>query len=56
MVLRVNGRVGLVDDGSTFGKPGHLDDVRRVAAAGAFGMEGVNGAALERRDRVLDKA
>jgi len=32
------------------------DDVGRVAAAGALGMEGVDGAALERRDRVLDEA
>ena len=35
---------------------GDLDDVRRVAAAGAFGVEGVNGAALERLDGVLDEA
>ena len=33
-----------------------LDDVRRMAAAGAFGVEGVDGAALERLDRVLDEA
>ena len=56
MVLRVNGRVGLVEDGSTFFKPGDLDDVRRVAAAGAFGVEGVDGAALERLYGVLDEA
>ena len=56
MVLRVNGRVGLVEDGSTFFKPGDLDDIRRMAAAGAFGVEGVDGAALEGLDRVLDEA
>ena len=33
-----------------------LDDVGRMAAAGAFGVEGVDGAALERRDGVLDEA
>ena len=33
-----------------------LDDVGRMAAAGAFGVEGVDGAALERLDRVLDEA
>ncbi len=33
----------------------HLDDVGRVAAAGAFGVEGVNGAALEGLDGVLDE-
>ena len=33
-----------------------LDDVGRMAAAGAFGMEGVDGAALERLDGVLDEA
>ena len=38
------------------GCAGDLDDVRRVAAAGALGVEGVDGAALERRDRVLDEA
>ena len=56
MVLRVYGRVGLVEDGSTFWQPRHLDDVGRVAAAGAFGMKGVDGAALERLDGVLDEA
>ena len=35
---------------------GDLDDVRRVAAAGAFGMKGMDGAALERLDGILDKA
>ena len=33
-----------------------LDDVGRMAAAGALGVEGVDGAALERLDRVLDEA
>ncbi len=37
-------------------QPRHLDDVGRVPAAGAFGVEGVDGAALERLDGVLDKA
>ncbi len=52
----MNGRVGLVDDGSTFAQPRHLDDVRRVAAAGAFGVEGMDGAVLEGGDGVLDEA
>ena len=34
----------------------HLDDVGRVAAAGALGVVGVNRPALERRDRVVDVA
>ena len=34
----VYGRVGLVDDGSTLGSAGDLDDVRGVAAAGALGV------------------
>ena len=38
------------------GKPRHLDDVRRMAAARAFGVEGMDGAALEGGDRVLDEA
>src|SRR6185295_12818841 len=33
-----------------------LDDVRRMAAAGALGVEGVDGAALEGGDGVLDEA
>ena len=37
-------------------QPADLDDVGRVAAARAFGVEGVDGAALERRDGVLDEA
>ena len=32
-----------------------FDDVRRMAAAGAFGVEGVDGAAFESLDRVLDE-
>ena len=36
--------------------PQTLDDVRRVAAAGALGVIGVDGAALERRDRGFDEA
>ena len=38
------------------GKPRHLHDVGRVSAAGAFGVECVDGAALEGADGVLDKA
>ena len=34
----------------------HLDDVGRVPAAGALGVEGVDGAALEGGDSVLDEA
>ena len=37
-------------------QPADLDDVRRVAAARALRMEGVDGAALEGGDRVLDEA
>ena len=55
-VLTVKGRVGLVDDGSTFGSPRDPDDVGRMAAAGALGVEGVDGAALEGGDGVLDEA
>ena len=46
-VFIVKGRVGLVDDGQDIGLAADLDDIRRVAAAGAFSMEGVNGAPLE---------
>ena len=35
---------------------GDLDDVGRVAAAGAFGVKGMDGAALEGFDGVLDEA
>ena len=55
-VLTVKGRVGLVEDGSTFSQARHLDDVGRVPAAGALGVEGVDGAALEGGDGVLDEA
>ena len=34
----------------------HLDDVRRVTAAGAFRMVGVDRPAFERRDGIFDKA
>ena len=37
-------------------QPRHLHDVGRVPAARAFGVEGVDGAALERLDGVLDEA
>jgi hypothetical protein len=55
MVLTVYGRVGLVEDGRrSTGRD--LDDIGRMAAAGAFGVEGVDGAALEGADGVLDEA
>ncbi len=38
------------------GQARDLDDVGRMPAARALGVEGVDGAALERRDRVLDEA
>ena len=41
-VLTVCGRVGFVEDGSTFGNDAIADDVRRVAAAGALGVVGVD--------------
>jgi hypothetical protein len=41
-VFTVYGRVGLVELGSTFGSPHTLDDVGRVAAAGALGVVGVD--------------
>src|SRR3954468_3661536 len=57
MVLRVNGRVGLVDDGSTFFNPATLMmSGAGPPAAGALGVEGVDGAARERLDGVLDEA
>ena len=55
-VDRVRAASGWCDDGSTFGSPQARDDVGRVAAAGALGVVGVDGAALERGDRVLDEA
>jgi hypothetical protein len=51
------GRVGLVEDGRTFGKRRDADDVRRVAAAGALGVIGVDGRGLcDRRDGVFHEA
>src|SRR6266513_2508627 len=35
---------------------GDLDDIWGVATTGAFGVEGVNGAALESLHRILDEA
>ena len=46
----------MVEDGSTFFSPATLMISGRVAAAGAFGVEGVDGAAFERLDGVLDEA
>jgi hypothetical protein len=37
-------------------EPADLDDVGRVAAAGTLGVEGVDGAALQRLDGAFDKA
>ena len=48
-------RLGLVDAGLRTAGP-VVELGQRVAAAGALGVEGVNGAALEGRDRVLDEA
>ena len=56
MVLTVKGRVGLVEDGSTCERPQTLMMSGRMAAAGAFGVEGVDGAALHRRDGIFDEA
>ena len=47
---RVGGR------GQHVGEARNLHDVGRVTAARALGVEGVDGAALEGLDRVLDKA
>ncbi len=55
-VLTVCGRVGLVDDGSTLGCRGDGDDVRRVPAARALGVVGVDRPAGDRPQRVLDEA
>ena len=54
-VFTVYGRVGLVDDGSTLGKPQAPDDVGRVAATGTLGVVGVDGAAGHCRQRILDE-
>ena len=56
IVFRVNGIVGLVDDGRTFGSPQTRMMSGRVPAAGAFGVVGVNRPAFERRDGVFDEA
>ena len=53
MVLTVKGRVGFVEDGSTLAFPAHADDVRRVPATRAFGMERVDRASLERADGIF---
>ncbi len=45
-----------MDDGRIFGKRGDADDVRRVAAARAFGVIGVDGAAGDGGDGVVDEA
>ena len=42
--------------GDDVGEAGQLDDVGRMAAAGALGVEGVDRAALEGGDGVLDEA
>ena len=46
----------MVEDGITFCGRHHLHDVGRVAAARALGVIGVDGAALEGGQRVLDEA
>ena len=48
------GRVG--GGGQHVGFAAGLDDVRRMTAAGAFGVVGVDGAALERGERGFDEA
>ena len=57
LVDRVDGeRPGRVGAGrQDVGQAGDLDDVRGVAAAGAFGVEAVDRPALDRRDRVVDE-
>ena len=55
-VLTVYGRVGLVELGRTFGSPQTRMMSGRVPAAGALGVVGVDRAALERGDRVVDEA
>ena len=47
--------MGLVELRQDVGERCHLDDVGRVPAAGAFGVERVDGASLERGDGVLDE-
>ena len=55
-VLRVNGPRRIGRGRQHVRQARDRDDVRRMAAAGAFGVEGVDGAALERLDRVFDEA
>ena len=55
-VLTVCGRVGLVDEGSTFGCGGDGDDVGRVAAARALGVVRVDRPAGDGGERDLDVA
>ena len=55
-VLTVYGRVGLVELGQHVRLAADADDVRRVAAARALGVVGVDRPALERGDRVVDEA
>ena len=55
-VLRVYGRVGLVDDGRTFGVRGDPDDVRRVPAPGPLGVVRVDRPAADRGERRLEVA
>jgi hypothetical protein len=55
-VLTVCGRVGLVEDGSTWGLGDDLDDVRGVPAARALGVERVDRPAGDRGQRRLQEA
>ena len=55
-MLTVKGRVGFVLEGRTLGSAGDTDDIRRVAAAGSFGVEAVDRPALHRGDRVGEEA
>ncbi len=48
------GRIGRGRD--DVGQAADLDDVRRMAAASALGVEGVDGAALDRRNCIFHKA
>ncbi len=55
-IYRIRTR-GFVDEGSTFGSPQAPDDVRTCrCAARRFGVIGVDRAALEGREGVLDEA